>query len=285
MNIFNNFINNFSLSTIPDILIVYILIYYFLLWTRAIKSINLIWGLFSVCLVYFFSYWLQLNTLNWLFGKFAQVLFLLVIILFQPEIRRILERIGRGQVFNSLISPDIQGTVIIKQLLKAVDQLSKQKTGALIVIEMSSNLADYIESGLIINGEITADLLVNLFWPLTPTHDGAVILRENKIIAAGCLLPLTDLKVNDRRLGTRHRAAIGLTEETDAIVIVISEETGIISLAENGNLTRFLTKESLETRLFSLYSEEQNSDRLTVKDVFQMFFSRKDNKTYKQDDL
>lgn len=272
LDFFSDF--SFSWTTIFDFIIVYIFIYYLLLWARAIKSLNLIWGMLVVFLVYLGSYFLQLTTLNWLFERFSQFLFLLVIIIFQPELRRVLERIGREPLFNSFFASDIQGTLIIKNILRAADQLSKQKMGALIVIEKGSNLAEFIESGITINGEITSDLLVNLFWPLTPTHDGAVILRENKIIAAGCLLPLTQAKISDRRLGTRHRAAIGLTESTDAIVIIISEETGIISLAENGNLTRFLTKEALETRLFSLYSEEQQDTRITWKDIKSLFFTK-----------
>lgn len=270
-----NFLSNLTLSwtSILDLIIVYTLIYYFLVWTKAIKSLNLIWGMLIIFCIYLGSYYLQLTTLNWLFEKFAQFLFLLVIIIFQPELRRVLERIGRGNLFNSVTNPDVQGTVIIKHLLRAVDQLSKQKMGALIVLEMSNNLTQYIESGVVINADISSDLLVNLFWPLTPIHDGAIVIRENKVVAAGCLLPLTELKVSDRRLGTRHRAAIGLTEETDALVIVISEETGIISLAENGNLTRFLTKEALETRLFSMYSEEQEDKKITIKDLRELFFS------------
>jgi len=273
-----DFLSDFSFSwtCIFDFIIVYIFIYYLLLWTKAIKSLNLIWGMLIVFLVYLGSYFLDFTTLNWLFERFSQFLFLLVIIIFQPELRRGLERIGREPLFNSFFSQNIQDTLIIKNILKAVDQISKQKMGALIVIEKGSNLSEFIESGISINGEITADLLVNLFWPLTPTHDGAVILRQNKVVAAGCLLPLSQTKISDRRLGTRHRAAIGLTEETDAIVIIISEETGIISLAENGNLNRFLTKEALETRLFSLYSEEQQDNRITWKDIKNLFF-QKDN--------
>ncbi|MFC1617112.1 diadenylate cyclase CdaA [Candidatus Margulisiibacteriota bacterium] len=266
---------NFRWSTIPDFIIVYIIIYYFLLWTKATKAINLVRGMIFIFVVYFASFVLKLTTLNWLLGKFTTVLILLVIIIFQPELRRILDKVGRGRLFGPLLSTELQGPVIIKQILKAVDQLSQKKIGALIAIEISSNLGEYIESGLEVNALLTSDLLINLFWPLTPTHDGAVVIRNNRILAAGCLLPLTDTKVADRRLGTRHRAAIGLSEETDAIVIVISEETGIMSLAENGNLTRFLTKEALETRLFNLYSEETPAERkLSMKDVFGYFLKK-----------
>ncbi|MFA5880046.1 MAG: diadenylate cyclase CdaA [Candidatus Margulisiibacteriota bacterium] len=247
-----------SLSYIFDIFLVYILVYYFLVFIKATKSFNLIRGMFLIFVLYILSYYLHFKTVNWLLGKFSTVAILLLLIIFQPELRRILERIGRGRLFSPLLTDEMQAAVIIKHILRAIDYFSKEKIGALIAIEISTNLSEYMESGVPLNGKITTELLINLFWPHTPTHDGAIIIREDKIIAARCLLPLTDAKIVDRRLGTRHRAAIGLSEETDALVIIVSEETGVISLAENGNLTRFLTKEALETRLFNIYNESTN---------------------------
>ena len=125
----------------------------------------------------------------------------------------------------------------------------------MIVIEQKSPLDEYTESGIKVNANLTSELMCSLFWPGSPTHDGAIIIRGNEILTAGCLLPLTNSKVSDKRLGTRHMSAIGISEETDALVIVVSEETGTISIAEEGNLTRFLNREALETRLFNLYKE------------------------------
>lgn len=253
------------LPTILDLFIVYFLIYKCLIWINKTHAESLTKGLLVIFFLYMISHVLGLTTLNWLLGKFATVLVILIIIIFQPELRRFLERIGSGNMFNTLILPgNTQSTAIIQQLLKSIDTLSKNKIGALIVIEISSNLKDYIETGIQIKGAITAELINSLFWPGSPTHDGAVIIQENKIAAAGCLLPLTDTNLKDRRLGTRHRSALGLSEVTDAIVIIISEETGVITLAENGSLTRFLTKEAIETRLFNLYKEAKSSDKKSV---------------------
>lgn len=244
-----------------DIILVYYMTYRVLLWMRSTHSIPLIKGLGVVFVAYSVSRFLGFGTLNWLLEKLATALILIVIIIFQPELRRFLEQIGTGRLFSPfLIQANAQSTAVIKQLLKAVDVLSKEKIGALIVIEVGTNLTEYIESGIKIRSVISSELLSSLFWPKTPTHDGAVIIRENKIEAAGCLLPLTDIQISDQRLGTRHRSAVGLSKLTDALVIVVSEESGIISIAEHGNLTRFLNREALETRLFNLYREETGKE-------------------------
>lgn len=261
-----NYLSEFkSIVLTVDVILVFLLFYMLLRWIKDTHSLALIRGIFWVLLIYMLSSLLGLSTLNWVLGKFTTVLLLLVIIIFQPELRRFLERIGTpGHLFSPLLEQsEGQYTTVIKSLLRAVELLSKEKVGALVVIEVSTNLSEYIESGIRINGSISPELLATLFWPNSPTHDGAVIIRENRIEAAGCLLPLTDTPVRDRRLGTRHRAALGLTELSDALVIVISEETGVISLAEHGNLTRFLSKEALETRLFNLYKEDSSASFMT----------------------
>ncbi len=242
-----------------DFCLVYLLIYRLLVWISETHAESLVRGLLVVLALYAASFTLQLTTLNWVLGKFATVLLLLILIVFQPELRRFLERIGSGRLLTPfMIHEDDQHLSVIKQLLRAVDILSKERVGGLIVIELGSNLNEYIQSGIRVHAHISGELLASLFWPKSPTHDGAVILRESRIAAAGCLLPLTDATLQDRRLGTRHRAAMGLSEVSDALVIVISEETGVISLAERGNLTRYLNKQALETRLFSLYKEESS---------------------------
>ena len=248
-------------TVILDVLIVYLLIYYFLLWLKNNHSFNLVRGLFLVLVLVLLSHLLGLATLNWLLEKFTDVLILIVIILFHPEIRRVLEKLGRKKLFSQVVrTEEGQGAAVIKHILRAVDTLSRQKIGGLIVIEMTNNLDEYTQSGIAVDANLSSELVVALFWPNCPTHDGAIVIRHNKIISAECLLPLTDSRLTDRRLGTRHRAALGLSELTDALIIVISEETGIISLAENGNLTRFLNREALEARLFNLYSEESSQE-------------------------
>ncbi len=240
-----------------DVLIVYGIIYRLLIWITDTHAESLVRGLLVILVVYVSSHLLELATLNWLLEKFATILVVLIIVIFQPELRRFLERIGSGKLFSPFVlESGSQGISVIKQVLRAVEILAKERVGALIVIETGTNLNEYIRSGIDVSGSISAELLSSLFWSKSPTHDGAVIIREHQIAAAGCLLPLSDSTIQDRRLGTRHRAALGLSELSDALVIVVSEETGIISLAENGNLTRYLTKEALETRLFNLYKED-----------------------------
>ncbi|NQY74481.1 MAG: TIGR00159 family protein [Candidatus Margulisbacteria bacterium] len=248
---------HFDGSAVLDVILVFLVIYQILIWVKSTQSVNLIRGLLVILSIIICARVFDFNTLNWLLEKLATILILFFIIVFQPELRRILDLMGRGRLFGARFSKDIQEAAIIKHLLKSVDTLSKEKIGALIVIQLTTNLREYVESGIQIDGSVSFELLTNLFWPNTPTHDGAVIIKGNQVLAAGCLLPLTDSRIVDRRLGTRHRAAIGLTEISDAIVIVISEETGVISMAEVGNLTRFLNREALETRLFNLYSDKE----------------------------
>jgi diadenylate cyclase len=187
--------------------------------------------------------------------KFSVLIIVFIMIIFQSEIRRASEKIRRGQLFVSPKSKHAKQPLLIKRIIQSVEFLSKNKIGALLVIEQSTSLDEYTESGISINANLTSELICSLFWPGSPTHDGAIIIRGNEILTAGCLLPLSNARMSDKRLGTRHMSAIGISEETDALVIVVSEETGTISTAEEGNLTRFLNREALETRLFTLFKE------------------------------
>tara|TARA_A100001015_G_scaffold158979_1_gene176588 strand:+ start:3276 stop:4040 length:765 start_codon:yes stop_codon:yes gene_type:complete len=191
----------------------------------------------------------------WFIEQFFILFVVFIMIIFQNEIRRASEKIRRGKLFLPSQSKGNKQPLLIKRILQSVEFLSKNKIGALIVIEQKSPLDEYTESGISINANLTSELICSLFWPGSPTHDGAIIVRNNEILTAGCLLPLTNSRVSDKRLGTRHMSAIGISEETDALVIIVSEETGTISVAEQGNLTRFLNREALETRLFNLYKE------------------------------
>lgn len=259
---FLNFISHsLTWQTAIDLLLVYLVIYYFLIWMKSTHSYTVIRGVVVLLPLYFLSQLLDFKTINWLMAKLANALLVILIIIFQPELRRFLERLGRGMVFNPGQNmrhglEGVEGVSAIKQILRAVEILSRENIGALIVIEQHNSLSEYVESGIALNSTITAELLVSLFWPGCPTHDGAVILQQNRIVAAECLLPLTNTPLPDDRLGTRHRAALGISELTDALVIVVSEENGIISITENGKMNRYLNKEALETRLFNLYKEE-----------------------------
>ena len=191
----------------------------------------------------------------WFIERFFVVFIVFIMIIFQNEIRRASEKIRRGKLFFSSQTTGAKQPLLIKRILQSVEFLSKNSIGALIVLEQNSPLDEYTESGISIHANLTSELICSLFWPGSPTHDGAIIVRGNEILTAGCLLPLTHSRVSDKRLGTRHMSAIGISEVTDALVIVVSEETGTISVAEEGNLTRFLNREALETRLFNLYKE------------------------------
>ncbi|MEK9728115.1 MAG: diadenylate cyclase CdaA [Candidatus Margulisiibacteriota bacterium] len=213
----------------------------------------------AILMIFILSYSVSKMIGLTLFSAFIEQFFIIfivfIMIIFQNEIRRSSEKIRRGKLFFANPAKKTKQPLLIKRILQSVEFLSKNKIGALMVIEQNSPLDEYTESGISIQANLTSELICSLFWPGSPTHDGAIIVRGNEILTAGCLLPLTNSKLSDKRLGTRHMSAIGISEETDALVIVVSEETGTISIAEKGNLTRFLNREALETRLFSLYKE------------------------------
>ena len=204
---------------------------------------------------YSISKMIGLAMFSWFIERFFVVFIVFIMIIFQNEIRRASEKIRRGKLFFSSKAKAAKQPLLIKRILQSVEFLSKNNIGALIVLEQDSPLDEYTESGISVNANLTSELICSLFWPGSPTHDGAIIIRGNEILTAGCLLPLTSSRMTDKRLGTRHMSAIGISEETDALVIVVSEETGTISVAEEGNLTRFLNREALETRLFNLFKE------------------------------
>jgi len=246
-----------------DIFIVAVLIYYIFLWLQGTRAVPLIRGLILILLVYIVGRVIGLHTLNWLFEKFAAIIAVMLIILFQPELRRTLERFGRGKILETLgFSSLPHGSVYVRHLVRAVEQLSEDKNGGLIVIEKMTGLTEYLESGVRLDALLSAEILVSIFNSKSPLHDGAVIIQGDRILAASCLLPISDSRLLDKRLGTRHRAAVGISELSDSLVIVVSEKTGIISLAENGYLTRYLTKDLLEEKLFSLYKVEKENAEL-----------------------
>jgi diadenylate cyclase len=242
-----------------DIGIVSVLLYYILLWLQGTRAVSLVRGLILLLIVYVVGRLLGLYTINWLFDKFAAAIAVMLVILFQPELRRTLERFGRGRFLGALgFAPISQGGFYVRHIVRAVEQLSESQTGALIVIERLSGMTEYLESGVRLDALLSGELLLSIFDPRSPLHDGAVIIQGDRIMAASCLLPISESRLLDKRLGTRHRAAVGVSELTDALVVVVSEKTGIISLAENGYLTQSLTRDLLEEKLFSLYKVERS---------------------------
>jgi diadenylate cyclase len=241
------------IRAIVDIGIVAYVIYRLILLVKETRAWQLIKGLLFIAMVSYLSKILKLNTVNYILTSTLQLTAIAVVVLFQPELRRGLEQIGRSKFsdfFNfEESSLRIQTTAMIEEIIKAVTELAKTSTGALIVIERDTKIGEIINSGIQLNSNISAELILNIFIPNTPLHDGALVIRENKIKSASCFLPLTDNPNLSKELGTRHRAALGITEVSDSISIVVSEETGKVSFALNGGLTRNLTPDTLRKAL------------------------------------
>lgn len=237
-------------NEVLDVAVVALILYQLLKLVRGTQAVQLIVGLVVLALVGVVANFLHLLLLTWIFQNAASFVVIAVIVLFQPELRRALDQVGRlSHIGRPLTSFHIQGySSAVAEAIRAAEMLSSQKIGALIAFEKDVGLEDYAATGVRINGELTAEFLQTIFLTNSPLHDGAVIIRGNRILAAGCLLPMPEEKVRER-FGTRHRAAIGLSLASDALVIVVSEETGVISLVENGRITRNLAGEDLKRRL------------------------------------
>jgi len=241
---------------IIDILIMTYLFYRLILIIRGTRAEQLVKGLIVLLLAMVISDQAGLDALHWTLRQTMTVGLIAIPIVFQPELRRALEHLGRGKIFRSTYwswTPQ-EFENMLDELVKAVPVLVKKRFGALIVIERSTGLKDWVETGIPIEGVASAELLVNIFFPRSPLHDGAVIIQGNQIVAAGCYLPLTEDPNLGKELGTRHRAAIGITEHSDAVVIIVSEETGVVSLAHNGVLTRYLDEKKLRAMLEDLFA-------------------------------
>ena len=251
-----NLTHRIRIADLLDILIVAVIIYELLLLTRHTRGSALLKGLFLLLIIALLSNLLGLVSLNWLLTAILQNGAIVLVILFQPEFRKALERMGRSRVFKKGARKNIneEKDFIISEILQTIMDLSKRRVGALIVFERQTGLEDVIETGTRLNATISAPLLENIFEPNTPLHDGAVVIRDTEVMAAACILPLAEASGVSRELGTRHRAAIGISENTDAIVLVVSEETGIVSMARDGELKRPLTVKMLEEILNEIFS-------------------------------
>lgn len=258
---FKNIVSGIGFTDILDILIVTFIIYKLLHFIRETRAEQLAKGLLFLMAATLLSKVLQLYTLHWILSGVMTVGLIAVVVIFQPELRRGLEYLGRSKFSNVLSEVDKEeAKYMVGQLVEAVDSMSASHTGALIVIEREISLNDIAETGTIIDAAISSQMIGNIFYEGAPLHDGALIIRGSRIHAAGCVLPLTQNKNLNKELGTRHRAGIGITENSDALVIIVSEETGIISLAQNGKLTRFLDVKKVEKALFNLYLEESEKN-------------------------
>lgn len=252
-------LKTFRLADLLDIALVSITVYYILHWLKGSRSFQLLKGVFLLVGLFSLSKVLGLTTIEWLLQKMAAIILILLIVVFQPELRRGLERLGRNVFrWSMLWGPRTKDMAIITRLTKAVEILSEKKTGALIIVEQNTGLSEYTELGVAIDAQISAELLLAIFHTQSPLHDGAVIIQNERITAASCLLPISDVNFVNQKLGTRHRAAIGISEISDALVIVVSEETGGIAIAENGILNRYPNKESFNARLLEIFKRDEN---------------------------
>ncbi len=253
-------------TDILEIIIISVIVYQVLKWVQLTRAWTLFKGIIMLLLFALFAAIFQLNTISWLLSNSLGVGITAVVIIFQPELRRALEQLGRKKIFSNLFSAgEYEGRQsavtekTINEIVRASYEMGEVKTGALMVIEQNVALGEYVRTGIAIDGLVTSQLLINIFEHNTPLHDGAVIIRGNRIVSATCYLPLTDSMDIGKELGTRHRAAVGISEVSDSLTIIVSEETGAVSLAKDGVLYKHLKKEELLEKLQQLKVEETNS--------------------------
>ena len=257
---FHGILSTIGWFDIIDILIVGTILYKVYEMLQDTRAITLVKGILVLLAVTIVCSWAELHVISWLLQKAVTLLFVALPIVFQPELRRALEHLGQGTFLGTAaLLDDDEARSVVRELTRAVKQLSATRTGALLVIERNMGLNDVSATGIHIDGLISADFLLNVFIVNTPLHDGAAVIRGNRLIAAGCLLPLTENRTLSTELGTRHRAAIGLSEQCDALVVVVSEETGTFSVAENGHIMRHLDAETLKAVLMPAFASPKTS--------------------------
>ena len=256
--------SQFSILDFLDIVIIAVLIYKLIVWTKETRAYEVLKGVGLLFLCSIVSQLLSLSILSWLLDSIltSGSIIIVLFILFQPEIRRVLEKLGRsGKRLGSawLDASSMQNTALIRDMQTAILSLSHRRVGALIVFEQKTGLGDLVGTGTRIEGLLSGALIENIFEPNTPLHDGAVIVRGSTLIAAGCFLPLSDDLTVSRELGTRHRAALGVSSVSDSITIIVSEETGAISIARDGKLVRYIDAKALNNVLESLFLQAGNA--------------------------
>ena len=261
--LFTNLFEHPDWHNIVDVAILAVLIYNVIKLVLHTRSNSLFKGIAMVLVMAWLSNVLRFSAVSWLLNQIISMGLLVIVILFQPEFRRGLDQLGRSKLMRKVFgasgkAPEEQVERPVTEIIRAMNDMARKKIGALIVIERQTGLGDVIETGTRVDAEISAPLIENIFEPNTPLHDGAMILRNRRINAAACILPLSEDPTISRDLGTRHRAAIGITETTDAVSLIVSEETGIISMAREGRLTRHLDGRSLTILLTELFTPDQS---------------------------
>lgn len=257
---FFNMINTLRFLDIIDIAIVAVCIYKLYMMIKETRAEQLVKGLVIIFIFVKISDSLKLYTVNWVLENMMTALAIMIIVVFQPELRKILETIGRSNILTKSFA-DIRGEKVdkcVEEIVHAVFSLSRQRIGALIIFERSTGLGDVVETGTVLNSAISSELLINIFIPNTPLHDGAVVIKNDNIKAAACFLPLSTEQSISKELGTRHRAAIGMSEKSDCLALIVSEETGGISIAEHGKINRYVDEPTLTKILTKLYNDQDS---------------------------
>lgn len=263
--------NTIHWNDLLDIIILSFLLYEIMVWIKKTRAWVLLKG-FAVLLVFIFVAWaFRLNTILWLGKNIFSLGITALVIVFQPELRKALEQLGRQNIISSVFSFDSAkesearfSDKTVNELIKAVFEMAKVKTGALIVIEKKTPLNEYERTGITLDSLITSQLLINIFEKNTPLHDGAVIIRGDRVVSATCYLPLSDNLFLSKELGTRHRAAVGISEVTDSLTIVVSEETGAVSVAMEGDIKRNLNQDDLRAQLVAAQDKAQDNGRFRL---------------------
>ena len=252
-----------GVTDILEIALISFFIYQFMVWIKFTRAYTLLKGILIVLLFILFAYVLKMNTILWIIKNLSTILLTSVVVIFQPELRKMLEQLGQKKFMASIFPLDTGKEVqerftdkTINELVKACFDMGEARTGALIVIEQNIRLSEYERTGINVDAVLTSQLLINIFEHNTPLHDGAVLVRGNRIVAATCYLPLSDNMELSKQLGTRHRAGVGISEVSDSLTIIVSEETGQVSVAQNGMLTRGLTSAELRSALIKAQNKK-----------------------------
>ena len=252
-----------GVTDILEIALISFFIYQFMVWIKFTRAYTLLKGILIVLLFILFAYVLKMNTILWIIKNLSTILLTSVVVIFQPELRKMLEQLGQKKFMASIFPLDAGKEVqerftdkTINELVKACFDMGEARTGALIVIEQNIRLSEYERTGINVDAVLTSQLLINIFEHNTPLHDGAVLVRGNRIVAATCYLPLSDNMELSKQLGTRHRAGVGISEVSDSLTIIVSEETGQVSMAQNGQLSRGLTSAELRSALIKAQNKK-----------------------------
>lgn len=251
----------FGWRDVLDILIVAIIIYALIRITKGTRALQVLKGLGMILILAIVFAIFNFQTVSWILNWLVSASAIVLVILFQPEIRRALEKLGSSKIFGMSIGVTQGGEKIIAELMRAITDMAKHKVGALIVFQRKTGLTDIVETGIPIHADITSELVENIFYPNTPLHDGAMIISEGKILAAGCFLPLSSNKEISSELGTRHRAALGVSEVSDSYTIVVSEERGIISCMRDGSIVTDMDSGMLRSTLEDIFLEQEDVDK------------------------